>query len=74
MSKLAECLACDDDVFENVVDEKGLSFSPKTLDDKYLHIFEIEKRLRETCNETFYPQILRKQKVGLFLFLSDYKK
>ena len=74
MSKLAECLACDDDVFENVADGEILLSSPKTLDEKYSCIFEIEKRLKETCNEMFYPQILGKQKVGLFLFLSDYKK
>ena len=73
MSKLAECLACDDDVFENNV-EKEVFVAPKTFEDEYLNVFEIEKRMRETCKELFYPQIFQKQKVGLFLFLSDYKK
>ncbi|AQM73126.1 hypothetical protein B1750_gp145 [Noumeavirus] len=73
MSKLAECLACDDDVFENIEEAEEVT-RKKTLDDEYLKIFEIEKRLRNTCEEMFYPQILSKQKVGLFMFLSEYKK
>lgn len=73
MSKLAECLAGDDDVFENIGEDEEI-VQKRTLEDEYLKIFEIEKRLRDTCIEMFYPNILSKQKAGLFLFLSEYKK
>ncbi|ALX27577.1 hypothetical protein GMAR_ORF203 [Golden Marseillevirus] len=73
MSKLAECLAEGSDVFE--VEEKECFIArKKDFDDEYNKIFEIEKRLRRTCIEMYYPQIFHRQKVGLFLFLSDYKK
>ncbi|ADB04081.1 hypothetical protein MAR_ORF309 [Marseillevirus marseillevirus] len=72
MSKLAEALSYGGEVCEEK--QERLETLSRSFEDEYEKVADIERRLKETAQETYHPRILSRQNVGLFLFLSDYKK
>nr|WNL49770.1 hypothetical protein MarFTMF_254 [Marseillevirus sp.] len=73
MSKLAESLSYGEEVYEDHHQEEFQTLS-RSFEDEYEKVSAIETRLKETANDMFYPRIFSRQNVGLFLFLSEYKK
>ncbi|BAU80227.1 hypothetical protein A9K97_gp124 [Tokyovirus A1] len=73
MSKLAESLSYGDDVHEEHHHEVFQMLS-RSFEDEYEKISAIETRLKETCKEMYFPTVFSRQNIGLFLFLSEYKK
>nr|WQM87250.1 hypothetical protein [Marseillevirus cajuinensis] len=72
MSKLAEALSYGEEADE----EKQPQFRmlSRSFEDEYNKISDIEERLKETAKEMYFPRVFSRQNIGLFLFLSDYKK